>query len=364
MTGKDYYKILGVTKTATEDEIKKAYRRLAHQYHPDKASGDEKKFKEISEAYQVLSDKQKREQYDRFGQVFEGGANGAGGWPGGFSAQGGQYGFSGFEDMGDLGSMFESIFEQFGGGARPRTYNHGSDIEIREEITLEEAFRGVTKNIIFKTQIVCDVCAGLGYDKNQGVKSCQTCNGKGQVREQKATFFGNFSQVRACPSCRGIGNIPNKICGHCDGTGRVRKAKEIGVAIASGVADGQILKIAKAGEAGERGAAAGDLYLVIRVKPHSVFVRKESDLYVNKEIKMVDAFLKRPIKLNDIGGDNFEIEIPANWRLHEKIKVAGHGMPRFGSHGRGDLFVQLELKTPGRLSSKAKALLEELEGEL
>ncbi|MDP2705765.1 MAG: DnaJ C-terminal domain-containing protein, partial [bacterium] len=179
-----------------------------------------------------------------------------------------------------------------------------------------------------------------------------------------ATFFGNFSQVRACPSCRGIGNIPNKICGHCDGTGRLRKAKEINVAIAPGVVDGQILKIAKAGEAGERGAVAGDLYLVIRIKPHSVFVRKEGDLYTNKEIKMVDAFLKRPIKLNDISGESFEMEIPANWHLHEKIKILGRGMPRFGSHGRGDLFVQLELKTPGHLSSKAKALLEELEGEL
>ncbi|MDP2705645.1 MAG: DnaJ domain-containing protein, partial [bacterium] len=161
MAGKDYYKILGVTKAATEDEIKKAYRRLAHQHHPDKASGDEKKFKEVSEAYQVLSDKQKRAQYDQFGQVFEGGApGGSGGWPGGFSgfsAQGGPA--SGWEDMGDLGSMFESIFEQFG-GSRPRTYNHGSDIEIREEITLEQAFRGVTKNIVFKTQVVCDVCAG------------------------------------------------------------------------------------------------------------------------------------------------------------------------------------------------------------
>ncbi len=365
MANKDYYKILGVQKTASEEDIKKAFRRLAHQYHPDKAGGDESKFKEVNEAYQVLSDKQKRAQYDQFGQAFDGGA--AGGWPGGFSGQGGPAwggeGFGGFEDMGDLSSMFESIFEQFG-GSRHKTYTHGSDIELIEEISLEEAFRGVKKNVAFKTQVACGVCGGLGYDKAQGTKTCQTCGGKGQVREQKRTFFGNFSQVRDCPQCRGLGNIPNKICGECGGAGRVKKAKELTIEIAPGVADGQVLKVVKAGEAGERGAVAGDLYLVIRVRPHPVFVRKDNDLYMIKEIKFSDAFLKKEIKIKDIGGDDFMAAIPANWKINEKLRVGGHGMPGFGGRSRGDLYVQLEMKTPGHLSLKAKKLLEELDGEL
>lgn len=360
---KDYYQVLGVAKNATEEEIKKAYRRLAHQHHPDKASGNEGKFKEINEAYQVLSDKQKRAQYDRFGQTFDGQGAGyqpAGGWGGeGFP------GFSGqsWEDMGDLGSMFESIFEQFGGG-RAKTYNNGSDIEITEEITLEEAFRGAAKNIAFKTFAACDACSGFGYEKSQGVKECQTCGGKGRVREQKRTFFGNFSQIKACSDCRGVGNIPNKICGSCGGAGRIKKTKELKVAIAPGAADGQILKIAKAGEAGERGAAAGDLYVIIRVKPHQIFIRRENDLFMAKEIKITEAFLRQPVKLKDIGGADFEMEIPANWRLQEKIRIAGRGMPRFGGRDRGDLFIQLEIKVPGHLSAKARKLLEELDGEL
>jgi len=355
MAGKDYYKVLGVARTATEEDIKKAYRRLAHQFHPDKAGGDEKKFKEVNEAYQVLSDKQKKAQYDQFGHVFS--AQGGPSW--------GDSGFSGFQDMGDLGSMFESIFEQFGGGGgRPRTYSRGSDIELTEQITLEEAFRGVTRSISFKTQMSCETCGGLGYDKAQGVKDCQTCGGKGQVREQRRTFFGNFSQVKACPACRGIGNIPNKICSQCAGAGRIKKARELKVMIAPGAADGQILKIVKEGEAGERGAGAGDLYLIIRVKPHLIFIRRENDLFMVKEIKITEAFLRRPIRLRDISGEDFDLEIPANWRLQEKIRVAGRGMPRFGSHGRGDLLIQLETKTPGHLSVKAKKALEELEGEL
>lgn len=366
---KDYYKVLGVSRTATEDEIKKAYRRLAHQYHPDKAGGDEKKFKEVSEAYQVLSDNGKRAQYDRFGQVFEGGAGGFGGQAGpmpgwdfsGFSAQGGPA--SGWGDMGDLGSVFETIFEQFGGG-RTKTYTRGSDLEMIETIILEEAFRGISKKIAFKAHAVCGKCAGLGHDKSHGVKECQTCGGRGQVREQRRTFFGNFSQVQSCAACRGSGYIPNKICGDCSGAGRIKKERELEIRIAPGVADGQILKVAGGGEAGERGAAAGDLYVVIRVKSHPIFTRRENDLFVVKEIKMVDVFLRQPIKLKDIGGQEISVEIPANWRLNEKIRIAGRGMPKFGGSSRGDLFIQLEIRTPGHISTKARKLLEELDGEL
>lgn len=366
MNFKDYYKILGVDRNASEEEIKKAFRRLAHQYHPDKAGGDEKKFKEINEAYQVLSDKEKRAQYDRFGRVFEGGEGSAGTWPSGFDFGFGQpfeWDFGKMEDLGDLSSIFESIFEQFG-GRRTRTYTQGSDIEVTVELTLEEAFSGVQKNLSFKTYSCCLACSGLGYDKKQGVKTCSTCDGRGSIREQKRTFFGNFAAIKTCPTCRGQGNIPNKICGDCGGTGRFLKIKELKVDIAPGVANGQVIKISGAGEAGERGGAAGDLYIVVKIKPHPIFERKDSDLFIKKEIKITDFLLRKEIKCRDISGEEFVLKIPNDLKIGEKIKVSGRGMPHFGRRGRGDLYIKLEIKLPVYLSARAKKLLEDLAEEL
>lgn len=368
---KDYYKILGVGKTATDDEIKKAYRKLAHQYHPDKSHGNEAKFKEVNEAYQVLSNREKRTQYDRFGQVFEGASAGAAGnWGNfGFGGFGGEninwQGFGG-ENM-DFGDIFETIFEQFGGRKR-QTYTQGSDIEMTQELTLEEAFSGLKRELRYQTYAVCGHCGGLGYEKNQGLKTCATCQGRGEVRVQRKTFFGNISQVRACAACDGRGQVPNKACTVCGGKGRAMKEKTIGVEIAPGVEDGQIIKIRGAGEAGERGGEAGDLYLVIRVKPHPVFERKKTDLYMTKEVKLLDALLGKKIECHDISGEKFHITIPTGFNFQEKMKIAGRGMPRFGSFssalGRGDLYVTFNPRLPKQLSPKAKKLLEELDGEL
>ncbi|MGC9603452.1 MAG: DnaJ C-terminal domain-containing protein [Minisyncoccia bacterium] len=373
---KDYYKILGVGKTATEEDIKKAYRKLAHQYHPDKQGGNEAKFKEINEAYQVLSNKDKRAQYDRFGQVFEGGGAGggnpfAGGFPndfGGFGF-GGQPGGGGFNwnvggGEGDLNDIFETIFEQFGGGRRRQTYAQGSDAEIVQDIGLEEAFRGLKRTLNFKTYLVCDACQGLGHDKNKGFDTCGMCGGRGEINVERKTFFGQFAQVKTCPDCSGSGQIPKSPCPKCKGKGRVFGAKEVTIDIAPGVEDGQIIKIQGGGEAGERQGGVGDLYVVVKIKPHSAFVRKKEDLYMSKDIGLTEALLEKDIHVTDISGEKFSVKIPGGFSLQEKMKIPHRGMPKFGSSSRGDLYISFNLKLPKRVSGKAKKLLEDLEGEL
>lgn len=361
---KDYYKVLGVNRNASEDEIKKAYRKLAHQHHPDKPSGDEKKFKEINEAYQVLSDKQKKQQYDNFGQVFEGGMPG---WDNFGGPQGFRWNVNPGEDMGDFSDIFESIFEQFG-GRRRTTYTRGSDMEIIYEITLEEAFRGVKKNINLKTYVNCDKCSGLGYDKIAGLSSCGTCQGRGEIREERRTFFGNFSQVKTCPTCFGRGQKPNKICETCNGKGRLLRQKDIEVFFAPGIDDGQIIKIQGVGEVGERGGAPGDLYVVVKIRSHKVFSRKKQDLFAGREISLTEALLGKKIEFTDISGEKFNFEIPAGFNLQDKFRITSRGMPRFGSVsselGRGDLYLIINMKIPKTLSPKAKKLLEELDREL
>ncbi len=368
---KDYYSILGVARGASEDEIKKAYRKLAHQHHPDKAGGDEKKFKEINEAYQVLSHKEKRAQYDQFGATFDQGQPGGGG---GFSGFGGfnpsdfqNWNFQGGFQGGDFGDIFETIFEQFGGGNAGRkrqTYQQGSDIETEIDLTLEEAFFGIKRDMRFKTHIVCKECGGVGHDAAKGFSQCTRCNGKGEIRVEKKTFFGNFAQVNTCDVCFGRGQTPNKICGTCKGTGRITDMKEVKVDIAPGVEEGQVVKIKGGGEAGERGGGSGDLYVHIHVKPNPVFKRKKNDLYITKEIKIADALLGKKIKIRDINGTDFDFSIPVDFGFDAPFRVSGRGMPYLGSSSRGDLYVHFSLKMPKKLSKKAKELLEELEREL
>ncbi len=376
---RDYYKILGVTKNASEEEIKKAYRRLAHQYHPDKAGGDENKFKEINEAYQVLSDKAKRANYDRFGTAepasgfsWGGGAGPEwGGFPGGFNWEG--FGFPGSEggnysDFGDIGDIFESFFEGLGVKPRRRTYERGSDLEMMEEVTLEEAFRGVTKDLKIKTSLRCEHCKGQGSDASAGFTTCSVCGGQGEIREQRRTFFGTFSQIRACTKCNGVGQIPNKVCGYCKGNGKITGEREVKVEILPGVDDGQLIKIKGMGEAGERGTAAGDLYIRVRVRQHPVFERHGSDLVIKKDLNIFDLLLGRKIEIPTIGGGKINIEIPAHFNLKENLRIPEEGMPKFGTStvlgvNRGDLLVTFTVKAPKKLSPKAKKLLEELEKE-
>jgi molecular chaperone DnaJ len=356
---KDYYKILGVSRNASEEEIKKAYRRLAHKYHPDKAGGDEKKFKEINEAYQTLSSKEKRAQY---GSVPPYSGQGFPGWGWDFS------GGAPWEDMGDLGDIFETILEHFGGpggwGGRRQAYKRGSDVEVIQELTLEEAFKGTKCKLRYVTAVECSQCSGLGYYKGKGFASCHTCKGKGDIREQRHTFFGQFAQVRACPACQGRGEIPNESCKLCGGKGRVIGARETEVTIAPGVEDGQVIKIAGMGEAGEHGAQSGDFYVVVKVKSHPVFERRGADLYITKEIKITDALLRKEVVCRDIGGQDFKVKIPTGQIFNKQLKVPGRGMPRFGSAGRGDLYIQFDIKLPSELSSKAKKLIEDLDEEV
>lgn len=361
----DYYKILGVAREASAEEIKKAYRRLAHKYHPDKSGGDEKKFKEVNEAYQVLSSREKRAEYDRFGRVFS--AGGQPGWSGGFPEDfgfGNGFHFDFGQDLGDLGELFESFFADFKG--RPRqTYTQGSDIEIKEEITLEDAFWGVKRKVDLKTYIPCAKCGTLGYDKNKGLAACATCSGRGEIKVQKKTFFGNFAQVKSCPDCRGRGEKPNKVCEACRGEGRILGKREINFEVSAGVADGQIIKLSGAGESGGAGGAPGDLYVIINIKSHPVFTRQNSDLFLNQEIKITPALLGRKIAIKDINGEIFEVTIPAGFNLNDKLRVSGRGMPIFGVPSRrGDLYLSFVLKLPKKISLKAKKLLEDLEKEL
>ena len=364
---KDYYKILGVQKVATDDEIKKAYRKLAHQYHPDKPGGNEHKFKEISEAYQVLSDKNKRMNYDRFGTAEPNmGFGGAGGYDGfsgmpnwenfGFSADGGNFG--------DIGDIFETFFEGLGVKSRRRTYERGADLETTEEITLEEAFRGAAKHIKIKTAVRCEACKGQGGDPAAGFKSCSTCGGRGEIKEQKKTFFGSFSQVKQCASCQGSGQIPNKMCTTCNGAGRIIGERNIQVDTLPGIENDQLIKVKDAGEAGDRGSATGDLYVRVKIKKHHFFERHAEDLIVKKELKIVDLLLERKIEIPTIAGGKVSIEIPAHFNLKENLRIAGEGMPKFGGFGRGDLLVNFVIKAPKKLSSKAKTLLEDIEKEL
>lgn len=364
---KDYYKILGVSPDASDDEIKKAYRKLAHKYHPDKPGGDEQKFKEINEAYQVLSNKEKRAQYDKFGKVFDEGVGSN--WAGYSDFDFSNFGFQDFSwqnDFTDFSDIFETIFDQFGGEGRKKktAYKKGADIELIQEISLEEAFFGFKKKIFYSTKVTCKKCNGLGYDKEKGFEICNVCQGKGEIREQKRTFFGNFVQIKTCSYCKGEGKVPKKICEYCKGTGRVNGEREVDLEIAPGVEDGQIIKISGMGEAGEKGAQSGDLYVIIKIKNHPIFIRKKHDLYLEKEVKITDILLEKEFEIINLDKEKIKVKIPSNFDFNESIiKISKKGMPKLGGFSRGDLIIKLKIKKPKYLSSKAKKLLEELDKE-
>ncbi len=372
---KDYYKILGVSRDASEEEIKKAYRRLAHKYHPDKPGGDEQKFKEINEAYQVLSNKEKRAQYDRFGQVFDGSFQNVS-WGdqnyryGDFQDFVNNWDFNvwGQSDFGNFGDIFETIFEQFGAKSRDfrkhQTYKRGADIEVAQEITLEDAFKGTKKKVKYFTYLPCYHCRGLGFNKEKGFSVCQICKGKGEIKEQRQTFFGNFVQIKTCPSCQGQGEIPNEICNFCRGHGRLKGEKELEINIAPGVDDGQVLKIEGMGEVGEKGAQSGDLYVIIKVKPHTYFKRKGADLYFEKEVKITDILLGKEIEVFDLEGKKIKVNIPLGFDIKNYLKIPQAGMPIFGSYKRGDLYLDLKIKIPRKINQKLRKVLEELDQEL
>jgi molecular chaperone DnaJ len=365
---RDYYEILGVAKGASSDEIKKAFRKKAHEYHPDKGGGNPDKFKEINEAYQVLSDEGKRQRYDRFGSNFEqaGGFGGGGqGNPfggfdfGGFGGQGGSP-FGG--DFGsDLGDIFGDIF---GGGQQHATRrNRGIDLEMGLNISFTEAVFGVEKNITLEKQDTCKTCGGNGAAAGAKVVTCPKCHGQGQIRTTRRTIFGAVASSAACDNCNGMGKVPETPCKTCNGNGVLRQEKTIAVKIPAGIDNGQRIRISGEGEAGYRGSAAGDLFLVISVNPVKDFKRDGFTLLKDLPISFTQAALGAKILVKTLDGD-IELKIPAGTQSGTIFRIKGKGVPHLNDSGRrGDLMITAHVVVPKKLSKKEKTLLKEMAEE-
>lgn len=359
---KNYYETLGVEKGASDDEIKKAYRKLAHQYHPDKQGGDESKFKEINEAYQVLSDKEKRSQYDRFGSTFE---QGAGGGAGGFDFSGFGGGANGFNFEGDLGDLFGDIF---GGGARTRRARQekGQDIAVDIELTFEEALEGMEREIKLYLSVSCPKCSGTGAEPGSKLEKCPTCGGTGYVQKQRRTMFGAFAQTELCPECQGSGERPEKRCDKCGGDGRTKEEKVIRVKIPAGIAEGQTIRVSGAGEAGMRPGSgkseAGDLYVTAHLKKHPLFERRGDDLLSKLDITFTQAALGDSTTVPTLRG-KIKLKVPSGIQSGKIIKIGGGGFPHLGGRGTGDMYITVQIGTPGKLSKRQRNLLEELRDE-
>ncbi|MDG2915077.1 molecular chaperone DnaJ [Bisgaard Taxon 10/6] len=348
MAKQDYYEILGVERGADEKAIKKAYKRLAMKYHPDRTKGDkasEEKFKEINEAYEILSDKEKRAAYDQYGHAaFEqggfGGA-GAGGFGGGFG------GFGGFEDI---------FSEMFGSGSSRQRVVRGDDLRYDIEISLEEAVRGVTKDIQIQTLASCDHCDGTGAEKGSKVETCPTCHGHGRVRRQQ----GFFMTETTCPHCHGTGKKIEKSCKKCHGDGRVHKTESLSVKIPAGVDSGNQLRLAGKGAAGENGAPAGDLYVVIHVKDHHIFERDGNNLYCEVPISFTQAALGGEIEVPTLDG-RAKLKIPEGTQTGTMFRMRGKGITAMRSGYAGDLICKITVETPVKLTDEQKDLLHKLE---
>lgn len=346
MAKRDYYEVLGVSRNASVDEIKKAYRKLARQYHPDANPDDpqaEAKFKEISEAYVVLCDSEKRANYDRFGHA---GVDGQG-----FG------GFGGFGDMGSLGDIFEMFFG--GGGTRRRTGpERGTDIRAELEITLKEAAFGLERDLKIPRTETCSTCGGSGAAAGTKPKVCSACEGSGQLQFAQNTPFGRIVQSRTCDRCRGTGQVIEKVCPTCHGNGKVRKTRSIKVKVPPGVDSGTRLRLAGEGESGQRGGPPGDLYVYIHVKPHHVFAREGDDLVCEMPISFVQAALGDELEVPTLDG-SAKLKIPEGTQTGTIFRLKGKGIPHVSGYGRGDQHVRVKVVTPGKLSDKQKALLKE-----
>lgn len=361
----DYYQTLGVSRDASQEEIKKAFHRLAHKHHPHKG-GDEKKFKEINEAYQVLSDKEKRAQYDRFGRVFEGGEGAAGfdsgafweNMPFGDGMRSDEFDFGNF----DLGEMFGDLFG-FGQAFRKKDINRGQNIELEIEITLKDAFEGVRKNVVLQKLIICPRCQGTGGEPGTKVKECFSCRGTGEVQQIKKTILGSFTRSVVCPECKGEGKLPETFCNVCKGEGRIKGEEEIALFIPPGVDTGQLIKISGKGGAGRRGRKSGDLFVRVFVQPHRLFKRKGDDLYVNLPISLTQAALGGEIEVFLLSGGKLALKVPSGVPSGKVFRISSKGLPHFSGSGKGDMYVELTVNIPKRLTKKQKDLLEQLKKE-
>lgn len=363
MSKRDYYEVLGVGKNASADEIKKAFRRQAVQHHPDKEGGDETKFKELNEAYEVLKDPSKRQRYDQFGHAGVGGNGGAaGGNPfagyGGFG-QGQEVHFD-FGDLG-LGDIFGSFFGGGGGSTRSQRQARGRDVETIVEITFEQAVFGTEADLNLNLEDTCKHCKGTTVEPGHELKTCYECKGSGQVVSVTRTIFGNIQQATICPKCRGRGKIPEKVCTVCSGKGTQRRAQTIGLKIPAGIDDGATIRLREHGEAVANGPK-GDLYVNIRVKPHKKFTR-EGDIILSEEtIGMVEAALGTEINVETVDGP-VRMKIPAGTQSGTDFKLSEHGVPHLKGSTRGAHIVTIHVETPTKLTKRQKELLEELAKE-
>lgn len=353
MAKKDYYEILGVSKTASADEIKKAFRRAAVEHHPDKG-GDEAKFKEINEAYEVLKDSSKRQRYDQFGHAGVG-SNGGGNPFGGFGGQGQNINFD-FGDMG-LGDIFNSFFGGGASGGGRQRQARGRDVEVAVEVTFEQAVFGTEVDLNLELEDECEHCKGSTVEPGHEMKECSECDGHGQVTRVMRTVFGNIQQATVCPKCKGVGKVPEKTCTVCHGKGTQRKRQEIGLKIPAGIDDGATIRLREHGEAVANGPK-GDLYVHVRVKPHKKFTR-EGDLILSEEtVGMVDAALGTEIEVDTVDGP-INMKIPAGTQAGTDFKLSGHGVPHLKRETRGAHIVTINVETPTKLSKKQQELLEE-----
>ena len=354
----DYYKILGVEKSASDEEIKKAYRKLAHKYHPDKEGGDEEKFKEINEAYQVLSDKTKRAQYDQFGQTFNG-AGGPGGGFEGFSGFGGfgQGGFGGFSGASGWEDVFSDIFGGRGGAGFHQ--ESGRDIQVDVEISFEEMVSGAKKEVKLYKNISCDVCGGSGGAPGSKQDTCPDCKGSGRIRKSIRTILGTIAQESICDRCKGKGKIYSEKCKRCSGEGVYRSEKTIVVDIPAGINSGQTISVRGEGEAGKQGAPSGDLFVNVYVKKHSKFRRDEDNIVSEENISFPQAVLGDKIEVETIEG-RVSMKIPAGTQSGEIFRIRNMGVPHLRGGGRGHHLVRIKVIIPKKISRREKELINEL----
>jgi molecular chaperone DnaJ len=348
---RDYYEVLGVQRGASDQEIKSAYRKLALQYHPDRNPNNpdaEEKFKEASEAYAILADAEKRGMYDRFGHAGVGGV-----------AAGGGFDATVFQDFSDIFGEFFGFGDLFGGGRGGRRTRAQRGADLREDITIEfeEAVFGAEKKITYRKHEICDSCGGSGSAHGKAPTTCRSCGGRGQVRYQQ----GFFSIARTCPSCQGSGSVVSDPCTKCKGEGRVVQQKTIDAKIPAGVEDGTRIRFSNVGEAGVHGGPPGDLYVVLHVKEHSFFERQGNDLYCMVPISFTQAALGTEIQVPTLEGEH-TLKIPEGTQSGTSFKLRGKGVPVLNGHGKGDLFIEVRLQTPTKLTKRQRELLQELQG--
>ena len=351
MSKRDYYEVLGVAKDAGEREIKKAYKRMAMKYHPDRTQGDKSKeetFKEIKEAYEILNDDQKRAAYDQYGHAaFEQGGHGGGG------------GFGGGGFGQDFGDIFGDIFGGGGGRGRQQRQQRGSDLRYNLEMTLEDAVKGKSVEIKVPTYVSCDPCDGSGAKKGTSAKTCATCHGHGQVQMRQ----GLFAVQQTCPTCSGKGKVISDPCNSCRGQGRVEKTKTLNAKVPAGVDTGDRIRLSGEGEAGEHGAPAGDLYVQVHVKDHPIFVREENNLYCEVPISFTTAALGGEIEVPTLGG-KVKLKVPKETQTGKMFRLRGKGVKSVRSHSTGDLMCKAVLETPVNLSGDQADLLRQLEEKM